>query len=83
MILLYLQLQQLLHCIKYASIRVFTEPHYPVQEQNLRFRPYAGSVKIWNRAYFMQWWMKHIIIRTRIVHGFVFQYKRNNSFNGL
>ena len=27
-------------CIKYARIRVFTDPYFPVSEQNLRFCPY-------------------------------------------
>ena len=45
------------HCMKYARIRVFTDPYSPVYRPNPAFCPYTGeygSVKNSILAYFMQ-----------------------------
>ena len=40
------------HCIKYARIRVFTNPQSPVQGQNLRFCPYTyGRIRVSENPY--------------------------------
>ena len=40
------------HCIKYARIRVFTDPQSPVQGQNLRFCPYTyGRIRVSENPY--------------------------------
>ena len=31
------------HCVKYARIRVFSDPHFPVLGLILRFSPYTGK----------------------------------------
>ena len=51
------------HCIKYAKIRVFTDPFSPAEGQNLRFCPYRGeygSAKTRILSYFMQWNVKWV-----------------------
>ena len=35
-----------MHCIKYSRVRVFTDPHSPVERHNRRFCPYAGEYEL-------------------------------------
>ena len=51
-------------CIKYAKIQLFTDQHFPISGQNLRFCLYKGkykSVKTSILVYFMQWFFQVIL----------------------
>ena len=54
----------LLHCIKYARIRVSPDPYFPVYGHNRRFSPHTGkygSVKTRILVYFTQFNHEHQI----------------------